>query len=131
MSTSKSIELPQSRESFPKGKVAPMHELAISESVVEEVRARVGDARVVRVVLEVGRLAAVAPDALRFSFDVCARGTSLEGSALDIIETSGRARCRRCGLELEVIDVLPFCVCGSADLAVTGHELRLREVEVI
>ena len=66
-----------------------MHELAISESIVEQVRERLPDARVVRVLVEVGALTAVVPDALRFSFDVCAQGTGLEGATLEIATTPG------------------------------------------
>ncbi len=63
-----------------------MHELAVVESVVQIVRERLGDAKVVRVRLEVGTLMAIVPDALRFCFDVCTRGTSLDGAALQIDE---------------------------------------------
>jgi Hydrogenase/urease nickel incorporation, metallochaperone, hypA len=68
-----------------------MHELAITESVVEAVAERVGDARVTRVVLEIGMLSGVLPDALRFCFDLCteARFTEnlrLEAPPLAVIE---------------------------------------------
>ena len=66
-----------------------MHELALATEVVSICTARADGARVVRVRLEVGRLAAVLPDALRFCFDACAHGTPVEGAALDIIETQG------------------------------------------
>lgn len=66
-----------------------MHELAITESVVECVLERMGETRVVRVVLEVGKLSAVVPDALRFCFDLSAHGTTLEGATLDIVRTAG------------------------------------------
>jgi hydrogenase nickel incorporation protein HypA/HybF len=39
--------------------------------------------------LRVGRDACVSPDALRFCFDVCTRGTPLEGAALEIVEGTG------------------------------------------
>jgi hydrogenase nickel incorporation protein HypA/HybF len=109
-----------------------MHELALMESVVAAVEERVGDARVATVRLEVGRLAAVVPDALRFCFDVCARGTALEGATLEIAEIPGRARCRGCGGELAIADFAALCPCGSGDLYVTaGEELRVKNVEVI
>ena len=66
-----------------------MHELALATAVVDICAARADGARVIRVRLEVGRLAAVLPDALRFCFDACARGTPVAGAALDIIETHG------------------------------------------
>ena len=68
-----------------------MHELALATEVVDICAGRAEGACVLRVRLEVGRLAAVAPDALRFCFDACARGTVVEGAALEIIETQGEA----------------------------------------
>jgi hypothetical protein len=67
----------------------PVHELSIAESVVEGVRERTGDARIARVFLQVGRWSCVEPDAIRFCFDLCARGTAVEGAALEIEEIAG------------------------------------------
>lgn len=109
-----------------------MHELALLQSVVDAVREHVGDARVVTVRLEVGRLSTALPDALRFCFDLCARGTTLEGAALDIVEIEGRAICDECHREFELPSLLANCPCGSVRLrVVAGHELRVREVEVV
>jgi hydrogenase nickel incorporation protein HypA/HybF len=112
-----------------------MHELSITQSVVEicaERAARQGErTRVTQVTLEVGVLAAVMPDALRFCFDACARGTRLEGAALEIIEIPGRARCLDCACELTVSQLFGTCACGSAKLVLTaGDELRVKQMEV-
>ena len=108
-----------------------MHELAITESVVEGVSERFGDARVLRVVLQVGRLSGVAVDAVRFCFDACARGTTLEGAVLVIDEIPARARCRTCGARLDLTDMLGVCACGSDDLQIEGgRDVRVREVEI-
>jgi hydrogenase nickel incorporation protein HypA/HybF len=66
-----------------------MHELAIVEDVIDRVSERAGGARVVRVVLEIGRLTAVLPDAVRFCFDLASEGTAAAGARLDIVETPG------------------------------------------
>lgn len=66
-----------------------MHELAIVSGIVDAVTERSGGDRIVRVVVEVGRLTAVLPDALRFCFEVVAQGTTAEGASLDILETDG------------------------------------------
>jgi hydrogenase nickel incorporation protein HypA/HybF len=109
-----------------------MHELALAESVVAAVTERLGDARVTAVRLEVGRLAAVVPDALRFCFEVCTRGTSLDGATLDILEIPARGHCRACGArELSFEGFPALCPCGSPDIDLcTGQELRIKEVEV-
>jgi hydrogenase nickel incorporation protein HypA/HybF len=108
-----------------------MHELAITESMVAAVAERVGATRVARVRLQVGSLAGVVPHALRFCFEICARGTVLEGAALEIDEIAGRGSCRQCGAEIAMGSFLDACGCGSTDLAVlAGEELRIKHVEV-
>jgi hydrogenase nickel incorporation protein HypA/HybF len=108
-----------------------MHELAITESIVTGVCERVGDCRVTKVMLEVGRFSGAAPDAIRFCFDVSAKGTPLEGAALEIFEPRACARCRGCGRDFEPRDSLALCDCGSADVElIAGLELKIRSVEV-
>jgi hydrogenase nickel incorporation protein HypA/HybF len=106
-----------------------MHELSITQSVVDTIARRLGDAPVHRVRLEIGRLSGVVPDSVRFCFELVTGGTTLEGAALEIDEPAGSARCRSCGSEFETVEVLPLCGCGSADVAVLGGDaLRIREV---
>jgi hydrogenase nickel incorporation protein HypA/HybF len=102
------------------------------DAVVEAVARQAGTARVVSIRLEVGELAGVARDALDFCFEVCVRGTPLDGASLDIVPIPGRARCRSCGSEDRVEGPIPACKCGSLDLVlVAGRELRIKHVEVI
>jgi hydrogenase nickel incorporation protein HypA/HybF len=108
-----------------------MHELAITESIVSGVCERVGDCRVTKVVLEVGRFSGAVPEAIRFCFDLAAMGTALEGAALEIFEPVARASCRGCGREFEPRDSLALCDCGSADVElIAGLALKIRAVEV-
>ena len=108
-----------------------MHEMAITESVIAAVSEKVGDRRVQRVSLAVGRLSGVVADSLSFYFDLCTEGTPLEGSKLEIIDIPGRASCRACGTEVELDDMIALCTCGSADLEIlSGEELTIKEVEL-
>jgi len=108
-----------------------MHEMAITQSVVDSVSERIGPERVVRVVLEIGRLSGVVPDALRFCFEICAKGTTLDGAALEIREIAGRGHCSACGGDVALDFPVGVCPCGSPELAiVAGRELRIKEVEV-
>src|SRR6202022_1885001 len=70
-------------------RVASMHELAIVEQVIEIAAASGGGARIARVVLEIGKLSAVLPDAVRFCFPLASEGTLLDGAELEIVETPG------------------------------------------
>ena len=108
-----------------------MHELGLALEIVDSVQARIAGARVKRVVLEVGALTAVLPDALRFCFDLSTDGTPLQGAALDIVERPGRARCRACDAELPLMRPFGRCACGGTDLDwVGGDELKILEVEI-
>lgn len=108
-----------------------MHELSITRRIVEIASEHAGGGRVRRVTLEIGRLSLVAPDAIRFCFDVCARGTLLEGAELTIIEIPGRGRCRRCGDETALEDLLGRCACGSPDIEpIAGEDLRIKQMEI-
>ena len=108
-----------------------MHELAVTQSVVDAVVERTGEHRVLEVRLRVGRLSGVVPDAMRFCFDLVTEGTPLQGATLDIEEPEGTATCRRCGSTFALPDLILLCPCGSADVDVlTGRELAIRSVEV-
>ena len=72
-----------------------MHELSIAISLVDAVcdeLPRFGDrVSVRRVLLRVGPLSGVVPDALRFAFDVAAHDSPIAGACLDIEEAQGAA----------------------------------------
>jgi hydrogenase nickel incorporation protein HypA/HybF len=108
-----------------------VHELGITQQIVEIALERAGAGRVTRVVVEIGKLSAVLPDAVRFCFELCCEGTPLEGARLEILEPPGRARCRAC--QGEVVLDRPFgrCGCGSSDLDwISGEQLLIRELTV-
>jgi hydrogenase nickel incorporation protein HypA/HybF len=107
--------------------------MAITQSVVQAVLDRMGDAPVRRVCLEIGTLSGVVADSVRFCFDLVTEGTPLEGASLEIVQPTGKARCRDCGVEFVLNDLLVLCIsCGSANRELlTGEELKIREVEVM
>jgi len=107
-----------------------MHEMSIATAIVDACAERAAGARVLRVRIEIGQLAAALPDALRFCFDVCAHGTAVEGAELEILEIPGRGRCEDCGATLAL--AMPFgrCDCGGFARIVGGEELRVKDMEV-
>lgn len=109
-----------------------MHELGITQQIVEAVMDRAAGAQVTKVVVEIGKLSAVLPDAVRFCFDLCCEGTPLAGAELEIIEPDGRARCRDCGAEVMLERPFGRCACGCSDLDwLSGMELRILGMEVM
>ncbi|MGE2713536.1 hydrogenase maturation nickel metallochaperone HypA [Mycolicibacterium litorale] len=108
-----------------------MHEMAITRSVVDAVCDHAAGRRVHRVRVEVGALCAVVPDAMLFCFDLAAEGTVADGARLDLDVRPGLARCRTCGAEFTLPDLILLCPCGSADVEVlAGRDLRILSMEV-
>ena len=109
-----------------------MHELALAMEVVDIVNRRAEGARVQRVVVEVGVLAAVLPDALRFCFEIASAGTSAADATLAIVERKAEGRCRACALLSEQSHILNRCDCGASDFEwLSGSELKVSEMEVM
>jgi hydrogenase nickel incorporation protein HypA/HybF len=109
-----------------------MHELALMGGLVETVVEQIGDRRVAAVAVEIGELAGISVDALRFCFELCANETPLAQAALEIRSIAGAGRCNSCGIEAAMPSFCAPCACGSFDRAITrGTELRLAYVEVL
>jgi len=108
-----------------------MHELGITQEILEIVTQRAQNRRVKRIVLEIGKLSCVLPDAVRFCFDLCTVGTIAEGAELEIIQPPGRGCCRRCGNEFALHTVIARCACGGSDIEwLAGEELRIKTMEI-
>ncbi|MDZ8189106.1 MAG: hydrogenase maturation nickel metallochaperone HypA [Nostoc sp. ChiSLP02] len=108
-----------------------MHELGITQNIVAIVAEHAKGAKVQRVSLEIGKLSAIMPDAIRFCFDICTQGTVLQGATLEILEIPGLARCQQCGAEIYLDKPFGSCNCGSVELhLVSGEELKIKEIEI-
>lgn len=108
-----------------------MHELALTQSVVDTVVARTAGRRVASVHLQVGRLSGVVADAMLFCYEIATAGTPLVGSTLEIDQTPGQGSCRDCGSDFALDDLILLCPCGSADVRiVAGRELQVTSVRM-
>jgi hydrogenase nickel incorporation protein HypA/HybF len=109
-----------------------VHELSITQAIVDSVVERMGDTPIARITVHIGRLSGVAVDSVRFCFDLVADGTPVAGAELVVIEQSGHARCLDCASEFDVDDPILLCPgCDSARVDVlSGRELLIRSVEV-
>ncbi len=112
-----------------------MHELSLCAGIVDVLREQASAhdyARVKTVRLEVGELAGVEVEALRFGFDVAARGTLADGATLEIVPVPGTAWCLPCAREVVTHRRFDPCPrCGTHQLRLlAGDELRIKELEV-
>jgi hydrogenase nickel incorporation protein HypA/HybF len=109
-----------------------MHELSITQSIVEICENHAGGRRVASVSLAIGALSGVVPEAVEFCFEACSRNTLLEGARLLIDRIPARARCRSCAAEQAVASYYEACAaCGGYGMEVLfGEELRVKQLEV-
>lgn len=112
-----------------------MHEMSLAESVlqlIEDSAKTNGFTRVRTVWLEIGQLAGVEAEAMRFCFDAVTRGSIAEGAALEIIAAPGSGRCADCGRTVAVAARYEPCpACGGYAVQVAGGaEMRVRELDV-
>lgn len=112
-----------------------MHEMALTESVIaiiEDNAKSQGFARAKLVVLEIGQLSHVEPEAMMFCFEAVSRGTLAEGATLEIVRTPGAGWCLDCEKTVPLSERFGACPeCGNHHVQMTaGDELRVRELEV-
>jgi len=109
-----------------------VHEMSITQSVVDICERNAAGRRVIAVVLEIGDLAGIVPESLEFCFDACTQDTLLEGARLVIERIPARGRCHGCGAEFAVAACYDPCpACGSFGVELlAGEELRVKELEV-
>ncbi|MBT8450312.1 MAG: hydrogenase maturation nickel metallochaperone HypA [Gammaproteobacteria bacterium] len=113
-----------------------MHELSLCEGIVDIIQNEAqtqGFDRVKSVWLEIGQLAAVDEQAMRFSYDVVVKNTIAEASILHIEILPGLAWCLSCAKSVSVTARFDACPdCGNYQIQVTqGDEMRIKELEVV
>lgn len=112
-----------------------MHEMSLAEGVlqlVEDTAKRESAQRVKLVVLEIGRMSSVQPEALRFCFDAVTRGSIAENAALEIVDVPGAGWCMQCAATVPMSELYGACpTCGSHQVQPTGGtEMRVKEIEI-
>lgn len=112
-----------------------MHEMSICESiisVIEEQAVAQSFSKVNMVRLEIGPLAGIELEALRFSFDVVTRGGLAQNAKLEVIELPIDAWCMLCAEKVVVKERFDACPkCESYQVQISGgDELRIKDMEV-
>jgi len=112
-----------------------MHEMSLAESVreiVEETARANGARRVAAVRLEIGRLAQVEIDAMRFAFEVVKRGSLADSARLEIVEVDATAWCMQCSAPVAITCRGEACPrCNGWQLQVSGGDrMRVMDIEI-
>ena len=112
-----------------------MHEMSLAEcirDIVDEAASRQQLGRVKTVVVEIGELATVEVEALRFCFDAVMRGGVAEGARLEVVSVAGSGWCAQCAQTVVLSRLYDPCPqCGSYRVQpADGTGMRVRELEV-
>lgn len=112
-----------------------MHELSLAENILQQIEdAAIAQPfnRVKTVWLEIGQLACVEQESLRFFFAVVTESSIARQARLEIIGIAGQATCMQCHLVVPIAAYHETCPhCGSYVLQVTqGDGMRIKELEV-
>ena len=112
-----------------------MHEMSLAEGIIQVLEAEASRQqfrKVKTIWLEIGTLAGVEVEALRFAFEVVQRYTLAADAKLEIIPLAATAWCMPCGGVVIIQQRYDACpVCGSYQLQASGgDEMRIKELEV-
>ena len=110
-----------------------MHEMAVTQAMLELVFDKAGGRKITDIYLRVGRLSSVIPESINVYFDFLSKDTLAEGASLHFEIQPIEMTCRNCGKKTELIDgdnytpqmiigeaIKRGCDCGSKSLHVTG-----------
>jgi hydrogenase nickel incorporation protein HypA/HybF len=115
--------------------VGPVHELSIMQSALSlalDQARQAGAARVHVILLRIGALSGVVPDALEFAFEALTPGTLAEGAELAVERVPARFWCAVCAREFVSDDMFaecPDCHRVSGELR-AGREMELASLEI-
>ena len=112
-----------------------MHEMSLAEGVlqlIEDSAKTQSFSRVKTVWLEIGQLAGVEVEAMKFCFESVVNDSIAQGAQLVVIEIPGQAWCLHCAEVVNVRVLYDACPkCGSHQVQVTGgNEMQNKELDV-
>jgi hydrogenase nickel incorporation protein HypA/HybF len=99
-----------------------VHELSVADSICRSVAERVGTARVEEMVVQIGSVSGVNPEALEFCLGEAAQLNRLDLGHFEIRAVPAAAVCE-CGHTYEAADLLEPCPrCGGFSRELTGGD---------
>jgi hydrogenase nickel incorporation protein HypA/HybF len=112
-----------------------MHELGVTENVVNIALAKAGEAqanKVIQINLVVGELSGFVSDCIQFYFDSLSKDTIAQGAVLHFESVPTQLRCRDCSTIFQPQDTLWSCPeCRGQSIEISqGRELYIESIEV-
>jgi len=110
-----------------------MHEMSITQAMLDLALEHAQGHRITDVYLRVGKLSGVVPESVEFYFDYLSKGTLAEGATLHFETVPLEMTCMECGRQADLSDwtdeppraimvqaLARGCQCGSKNLRITG-----------
>jgi hydrogenase nickel incorporation protein HypA/HybF len=112
-----------------------MHELAVSESILEIAIRHAQEQNAVRITdmyLVLGQWSSIVDDSIQFYWDIISEGTIAKGAVLHFRRVPVLLACLDCGHEYKPTSEMLICPqCGSVRVKVkTGEEFQLEAIDV-
>ncbi len=109
-----------------------MHELAITQSIVDIVLKDALERKVKGITIVLGELSGVVEDSVRFCFDIVASETAAHDAVLTFHRVPARIRCNGCASEFDLDGADGACPeCGNlGGQVVQGRECYVESIEV-
>jgi hydrogenase nickel incorporation protein HypA/HybF len=114
-----------------------MHEMSIAVQIIESAVGSIPDTLkgqpVSRITLDIGKMAGIVVDSLRFGFEIAAKGTALENAELVINEIPLTVICDSCNTTFELSEPDFWCrTCKDTPVRIlTGREMVIRSLDII
>jgi hydrogenase nickel incorporation protein HypA/HybF len=114
-----------------------MHEFSIAESIIKIIKKEAGNngfKRIKAVILKIGVLRSVVPQALKEAFKIAGKGTVVENAKLGIKSVPFKMVCAKCESiyrSSNTSGIASSCrKCGSKDVEIrSGNELIIESIE--
>ena len=111
-----------------------MHELMVTESILEIALRHAGEAGAIRVTdlfLVVGDLSSIVDDSVQFYWDFVSEGTAAEGATLHFRRVPAEFACNDCDHTYPMKEDLLCPACGSSNVKIiSGQEFYMEAIEV-
>lgn len=108
-----------------------MHELSVTESILEIALRHGGEQRITDLYLVIGELSTLIDESVQFYWDIISEGTPAAGATLHFRRVPAQLTCQTCGHSYSPREALPCPACGSEDIrVVAGEEFYLEAIDV-
>ncbi|TNF65194.1 MAG: hydrogenase maturation nickel metallochaperone HypA [Gammaproteobacteria bacterium] len=112
-----------------------MHEFSICQNIIQIVDQKlnqVSQTRVEKIILTIGKLAAIDIESLKFWFPVAVKSTSLDSATIEVTEIEGSAQCISCHQQFDLEKLYQACpFCNSYDRKIlSGMEMLVQKIQL-